>query len=60
LSFADGKNSYLDICNAVSAEALAAGEHYYGAATREMIEEFLTSVLSAGIIQLKEGRREIK
>ncbi len=58
LAFVDGKNSYLDICNAVSAEALTAGEHYYGTATREMIEEFLASALSAGIIRLKEDRRE--
>jgi len=55
LAFVDGRNSYLDIFNAVSAEVLTAGEHYYGKVTREMIEEFLTNALSVGIITLRDS-----
>ncbi len=55
LAFVDGRASFLDIFDAVSAEALAAGEHYYGPVNRDMVEKFLTNAVKAGAIRLKEG-----
>ncbi|MFB0519472.1 MAG: M28 family peptidase [Acidobacteriota bacterium] len=54
LNFVDGKNSYLDIFNAVSAESLSAGEFYYGKVTLEMVEECLNNALEAGLITLSK------
>ncbi|TKJ34169.1 hypothetical protein CEE39_02745 [bacterium (candidate division B38) B3_B38] len=54
VNFVDAKNSYLDIFNAVSAEALSAGEFYYGKVTLEMVEECLNKALEAGIITLSQ------
>ncbi|MEN6560314.1 MAG: M28 family peptidase [Acidobacteriota bacterium] len=58
LAFVDGKNSFLDIFNAVSAEALAAGDSYYGPVTRDMVEQFLSNAVKLGAIRLKDNRRE--
>jgi len=52
LNFVDGKNSYLDIFNAVSAEALSVGQFYYGKVTLEAVEECLNNALKAGLITL--------
>ena len=52
LNFVDGKNSYLDIFNAVSAEAVSAGEFYYGKVALEMVEKYLDNALKAGLITL--------
>ena len=54
LNFVDGKSSYLDIFHAVSAEALSAGEFYYGKVTLEMVEECLDNALKAGLITLSK------
>jgi hypothetical protein len=53
LNFVDGKNCYLANFSAVSAEALSAGEYYYGKVTLEMVEQFLNNALEAGIITLE-------
>jgi len=54
LNFVDGKNSYLDIFNAVSAEAISAGEFYYGKVALEMVEQYLDNALKAGLITLSK------
>lgn len=54
LLFVDGQNSFLDIVNAVVAEALSAGDFYYGQITPEMVQQFLENTLSAGAIRLQE------
>ena len=54
LLFADGQNSFLDIMNAVVAEALSAGDFYYGQVTPEMVRQYLENAESAGAIRLKE------
>lgn len=52
-NFVDGKNSYLDIYDAVSAEAMSAGEFYYGTVSIEKVEELLNKAVEAGAIILK-------
>lgn len=52
VNFVDGKNSYLDIFNAVSAEALSAGKFYYGKVTLDAVEKFLNNAAAVGIITL--------
>ncbi|HXG38679.1 MAG TPA: M28 family peptidase [Bacteroidota bacterium] len=52
-NFVNGKNSYLDIFKAVQAEAMSAGEFYYGKVTLEQVEQLLDSALKAGCITLK-------
>ncbi len=54
LLFVNGQNSYLDIFNALSAEALSAGDFYYGTVTPEKVEEYLDNAVAAGAIRLKE------
>ncbi len=51
LNFVDGKRSGLDIYNAVSAEALRAGETYYGTVTPEMVGTYLQNLETAGLIK---------
>jgi hypothetical protein len=51
LNFVDGKNSYLDIYQAVAAQADAAGEWYYGAVTLDDIVNLLESAEKAGMIR---------
>ena len=52
-NFVNGKNSYLDIYNAVSAEAMSAGEFYYGSVTLGKVEEILSKAVEVGAITLK-------
>ncbi len=54
LNFVDGKRSGLEIYNAVSAEALRAGETYYGAVTPEMVGAYLQNLAAAGVIRLQK------
>lgn len=49
LNFVDGRRSYTDIYHAVSAEADAAGEWYYGTVTIEDVTAYLDSAVKAGI-----------
>jgi hypothetical protein len=50
LNFVDGRRSYTDIYEAVSAEADAAGEWYYGTVTIEDVTAYLNSAVKAGIV----------
>lgn len=50
MNFADGTNSYLEIYRAVSAEAGAAGDWYYGTVSLEDVAAYLDSARTAGII----------
>lgn len=52
-NFVNGKNSYLDIFKAVQAEAMSAGDFYYGKVTLEQVEQLLDSALKAGCTTLK-------
>lgn len=52
-NFVNGKNSYLDIFKAVQAEAMSAGDFYYGKVSLEQVEQLLDSALKAGCITLK-------
>ncbi|MGH2567717.1 MAG: hypothetical protein ACRDGA_05215, partial [Bacteroidota bacterium] len=52
-NFVNGKNSYLDIFKAVQAEALSAGEFYYGKVTLEQIEQLLDKAVQAGVLRLR-------
>ncbi len=51
LNFVDGKRNGLEIYNAVSAEALRAGETYYGTVTPEMVGAYLQNLEAAGLIK---------
>jgi hypothetical protein len=53
MNFVDGTNSYLDIFRAVSAEADAAGDWYYGTVTLEDVTNYLDSARAAGIVAVK-------
>jgi hypothetical protein len=53
MNFVDGENSYLDIFRAVSAEADAAGEWYYGTVSLEDVASYLDSAKGAGIVTVK-------
>lgn len=53
MNFVDGKNSYLDIFRAVSAQADAAGEWYYGTVSLEDVASYLDSARAAGIVTMK-------
>jgi hypothetical protein len=50
LNFVDGRRSYTDIYHAVSAEADAAGEWYYGTVAIEDVTAYLDSAVKAGIV----------
>ncbi len=52
-NFVNGKNSYLDIFYAVQAEAMSAGDFYYGKVTLEKVEELLDKAVQAGCVTLK-------
>lgn len=54
LNFVDGKRNGLEIYNAVSAEALRAGETYYSLVTPEMVGEYLQNLEGAGLIKLQK------
>lgn len=53
LNFVDGRRSYTDIYHAVSAEADAAGEWYYGTVTIEDVTAYLDSAVKAGVVTVK-------
>ncbi len=53
LNFVDGRRSYLDIYRAVRAEALAAGEWYYGSVPADAVEAVLDANVKAGVLRLK-------
>lgn len=52
LNFVNGKNSYLDIYQAVAAEAAAGGDWYYGTVKMEDIARYLDSAQKAGMIRV--------
>ncbi len=52
-NYVDGKRSYLDIYHAVRAEALAAGEWYYGKVRFEDVVGLLDAAVQAGCLALK-------
>jgi hypothetical protein len=54
LNFIDGKRTGLDIYNAVHAEAVRAGETYYGTVTPEMVREYLQNLESAGLVKVQK------
>ena len=53
--FVDGRRSYLDIYRAVHAEALSAGEFYYGRITPQAVRELLDAAVANGVLDLKGG-----
>ena len=53
LNFVNGKNSYLDIFRAVQAEAISAGEFYYGKVSLDAIEQLLDKAVASGCVTLK-------
>jgi hypothetical protein len=53
INFVDGANSYLEIFRAVSAEADAAGQWYYGPVRLEDVSDYLDSAKAAGITTVK-------
>ncbi|MBI3004702.1 MAG: M28 family peptidase [Ignavibacteriales bacterium] len=53
LNFVNGKNSYLDIFKAVQAEAMSAGEFYYGFVKIEDVEKLLDKNVETKAISLK-------
>jgi hypothetical protein len=55
LNFVDGRRSCLDIFRAVSAEADAAGDWYYGTVTLEDVTAYLESAERAGVTKNAAG-----
>jgi len=51
--FVDGKRSFLDIYRAVHAEALSAGEFYYGTVTPDSVKGLLDEAVEKGVLKLK-------
>jgi hypothetical protein len=51
--FVDGTRSYLDIYRAVHAEALSAGEFYYGKVTPAAVRALLDGAVAKGVLKLK-------
>lgn len=51
--FVDGKRSYLDIFRAVQAEALSAGEFYYGKVTPGAVRALLDAAVTKGVLRLR-------
>jgi hypothetical protein len=54
LNFADGHRTALDVYEAVAAEALAAGEWYYGKVTPKAVLQVLESAVAAGAFEVRE------
>lgn len=52
MNFVDGRVTYLDIFRAVSAQADAAGEWYYGSVALQDVADYLDSAKAAGIISV--------
>jgi len=53
MNFVNGENSYLDIFNAVHAEAMSIGEYYYGTVTPEAVKRVLDYGVERGVLRLK-------
>ena len=60
INFVDGSNTYLDIFRAVSAEADAAGDWYYGTVSLEDVANYLDSAKAAGIITVAPPKATAK
>jgi hypothetical protein len=60
INFVDGANTFLDIYRAVSAEADAAGEWYYGTVSADDIVSYLESAKAAGIITVSVPKAPAK
>jgi hypothetical protein len=56
LNFADGKRSALDVYDAVSGEALSAGEWYYGTVSAADVRVALDRGVKAGALTLKTAK----
>lgn len=54
--FVDGAKSYLDIFRAVQAEALSAGEFYYGRVTPASVRALLDAAVAKGVLKLRPSR----
>ncbi len=54
LNFADGRRSAFEVYEAVAAEALSAGEWYYGKVTPKDVQELLEGALAAGAFTLRK------
>ncbi|MEE9289093.1 MAG: M28 family peptidase [Bacteroidota bacterium] len=52
-NFVDGKRSYLDIFNAVHAEAMSAGAYYYGTVNLGTVEHLLDMAVEKNVLRLK-------
>jgi hypothetical protein len=52
-AFVDGKRSYLDIFRAVQAEAMTAGEFYYGRVDAERVQALLDQAVQRGVLKLR-------
>lgn len=57
LNFVNGENSALDVYNAVSAEAIAAGDWYYGKVTLEQVEEYLKNAAEAKLLKIERAAK---
>ena len=55
--FVDGKRTYLDIFRAVQAEAISAGEFYYGRVAPEKVKTLLDLAVGKGALRLKKESR---
>jgi hypothetical protein len=51
--FVDGRRTFLDIYRAVHAEALSAGEFYYGKVTMGAVKGLLEDAIKKGALTLK-------
>jgi hypothetical protein len=56
LNFADGRRSVLDVYEAVAAEALSAGEWYYGKVSLQDVRDVLEKATEAGAFTVKETK----
>ncbi len=56
LNFADGKRDALEVYEAVAAEALSAGEWYYGSVKPADVRETLERAAKAGAFTVKSGK----
>jgi hypothetical protein len=57
-AFVDGKRSYLDIYRAVQAEAMAAGEYYYGRVEPLQVKVLLDQAVARGVLKRHERSKE--
>jgi hypothetical protein len=54
LNFADGDRTAWEIYEAVAAEALSAGEWYYGSVTPADVWAVLDSAVKVGVLEVRE------